>query len=248
MKAKFVAAVGLAGLIACAGPKGGGASDGFDLGKDTVHVLPMRPEEVYIDPLERFKDDFGVQAGTDPRAVMAALFDSVVVEGMNDTLKVKHFRSLPFAMATGTGFEVEKRVMQKKESLELRFRLPTREELAAKGMSCRFVMGVGSLELRHREGVEVAVGGLPGLVVKGSLGAMSEDYIDATFTYILWDHSRNEAVSYGIANGVPRKGTMKTAEVWGSTLRNAGVYVLKRMGLKSYFKHPPIQETPRYGY
>lgn len=241
-------AFALAGLVACAGSGGGNSAEGFDLRRDSVLVLPMPAHEVEIGPLERFKDEFGVPVGGDPRSVMAAFFDSVLVEGINDTLRLKRFRRLPFALEPGTGFSVEKQVARKDEVQDLDFRLPTRGELARKGVACRYVLGVGFLELRHREGVEVGAPGLAGLVVKGSLGAMSEDHIDATFNYILWDYLRNAPVSWGIANGVPRKGTVKSDAVWGSTIRNSGVFVLKRMGLQSFFRHPPIQEPPRYGH
>lgn len=223
----------------------------IELKADSIYVISAPPEEVEIGALEHFRDDFGTREGDREQETLATYFDRHFLAELKSSVHPPNFIPVKMERTVETGFPFRIYLDSGgSKQLHLRFWVPHRDALVAKGIQARYTLSVAALEFRMSSNRGRSGGSVSSGISRPAMGPSGDpipkfirhgdgEALTCSFIYLIWDYRANDFVACGTAEGVSRAALAYTRYNWESVLREATRKMIGRTPLEHYRRSAP---------
>jgi hypothetical protein len=223
----------------------------IDLKTDGIYIISAPPEEVEIGALDHFRDDFGTREGDREQESLATYFDRHFLAELKSSVHPPNFIPVKMERTVESGFPFRIYLDSAgPKQLHLRFWVPHRDALVAKGIQARYTLSVAALEFRMSSNRGRSGGAVSSGTSRHAMGPSGDpipkiiphgdgEALTFSFIYLIWDYHANDFVACGTAEGSSSAAFAYTRDNWESILQQATQKVIGRTPLKHYRRSVP---------
>lgn len=161
-----------------------------------VYIEPVNKEQIKIEIIGHFVDDFQPKPGSDYQQILADTINSRMLDPFKKLSGKNEFSNERIELADSDYFEVEKSLHAgTKDEIAFRFKIPKPAALTAKSIrpdiciiTRDYAFGTNSTSGMH-------------VTPSGGMASSSNRTLNLDLKYVMWDYQKNDFISYGIAFG-----------------------------------------------